>query len=185
MSATVQSKPISALLPRMSAAVIDAILVAVLDCLLMYIFWIIGMVTGILDASPDHWVQMIYTSPLFLLDGFTVLAAPAAWIYLNNAQAFPVETQTLANFFFLALICTNWLYHAGFESSAVRGTPGKVFVDIAIVGSNGRPISFAHASLRHFAKALGVFTFFLPIFGNARKSCLHDLLSRSSVVSEV
>ncbi|MDZ4835199.1 MAG: RDD family protein [Candidatus Melainabacteria bacterium] len=181
------SKPVSSILFRTIAGLIDCILIAIIDSALMYAFWVIGMASGLLDARPEHWAQLLYTIPLFLLDGLSGIAAPIAMVYLNLAGAFPEKTLNLANAFFLCIMVVNWLYHAEFESSNTRGTPGKLAMDLAVVNArNGGPIGFASASFRHFAKFLSsaiLFIGYLPIFGRDKRS-LHDLISNCAVSSE-
>jgi uncharacterized RDD family membrane protein YckC len=168
----------------MIANLIDAILIALTDCVVMYAFWVIGMAAGVLDATPEHWAQILCTAPLFLLDGLIVVAAPAAMLYLNSVGAFPEATSTLANAFFISIICVNWLYHAVFESSPARGTPGKIFMEIAVVQPRRGSVSFTAATIRHFAKILSAITFFVPLFDKEKRSCLHDKVSGSNVISE-
>lgn len=172
---------------RAIAGLIDCLLIAVLDCMLMYMFWLIGMATGLLDARPEHWGQLLCTIPLFLLDGLTGVAAPAAMVYLNMANAFPSKTLQLANAFFVSIMFANWLYHVEFESSETRGTPGKLAMDLAVVNANnGSPVGFASATLRHFAKVISatlLFIGYLPIFGS-RKQSLHDLISNCVISSD-
>lgn len=181
-------KPVSAIVPRAIAGLIDALLITVVDCLLMYSFWIAGMAAGILDHSADHWLQILYTAPLFFLDGLFAAAIPFALIYLNSVGAFHERTATLANTFFASTIAVNWLYHAYFESSGARGTLGKAFLDVVVVDAkSGRHIGFLRASLRHFCKlfsALIACIGFLSIFGKRKKRMLHDLISRCEVSLE-
>lgn len=168
----------------MIAKVIDAILIAFIDGIFMYAFWLIGMATGVLDAAPSHWYQLFCTLPLFFIDGLTVVAAPAMLIYLNAAGAFPAQTSILANTFFITIICVNWLYFSVFESSPAQGTPGKIFMELAVVDPNGSTIGFLPASIRHFAKIISAVSLYLPLFGSDRKRCIHDAVSQTSVVVE-
>lgn len=183
----IEHKPTSSVGFRLIGGLIDCILIAVIDSMVMYMFWLIGMAAGLLDARPEHWTQLFCTIPLFLLDGLTGVAAPVAMVYLNMANAYPEKTLNLANAFFVSIIFVNWLYHAEFESSNTRGTPGKLAMDLAIVNAkNGSPISFASATIRHFAKLLSsviLFIGYLPIFG-PDKQCLHDLISNCTVSSD-
>lgn len=185
--ANADSKLSSSILVRTIAGAIDCLLIAVIDCTVMYAFWLIGMAAGLLDSRPEHWTQLFFTIPLFLLDGLTGLAAPAAMVYLNMSNAFPEKTINLANAFFVSIIFVNWLYHAEFESSNTRGTPGKLAMDLAVVNAkNGTTIGFASASIRHFAKLFSsaiLFVGYLPIFGR-RKQSLHDLISNCTVSSD-
>jgi len=184
MTVSTHSKPHSAMIPRLIAKLIDALLIATIDSILMYAFWVIGMASGLLDATPAHWFQILCTFPLFFLDGLCVFAVPAALIYLNFADAFPMQTATLANTFFVTIITVNWLYFSMFESSPTRGTPGKVFMELAVVDPNGRSIDFVSASIRHAAKLISTLTLFLPVFGTYKNCCLHDLISNSCVAVE-
>jgi uncharacterized RDD family membrane protein YckC len=180
-------KPVSPILYRMIAGLIDCVVIAIIDCALMYAFWIVGMAAGILDARPEHWMHIICTIPLFLLDGLTGIAVPVAMIYMNYANAFPAITVSYANAFFVTLMLANWLYHAEFESSSTRGTPGKLAMELAVVSArNGGDIGFGSATLRHFAKILSstiLFIGYLPIFGK-RKLSLHDQISDCAVSSD-
>lgn len=47
-----------------------------------------------------------------------------------------------------------WLVLAGFESSPLQGTIGKVITRIQVVGDEGQRIGFAAASIRYWVKAL-------------------------------
>jgi len=166
------------------ASLIDAVLITVIDCVLMYAFWVIGMAAGILDSSSSHWLQIACTAPLFFLDALTVVAAPLVMFYFNATQAVPEQTANLANAFFLSVICVNWLYHAVFESSHSQGTPGKIFLELSVLRRNGGSVDFLGATMRHLLKLVSALTLFLPMFGKEKKQCVHDLISRATVFAE-
>ena len=162
---------------------IDALIIAVLDCALMYVTWLIGMATGSLDAAPQHWLQILYLIPLFFLDGLTVIALPLSLVYLNAINGLSDQTAPMANAFIACLIIINWLYHAISESSAERATIGKRFFDLQVVSSTGKRIDFITATIRHFCKILsslpaGIGA--LPIVGPKRKN-FHDLIAKCDV----
>jgi uncharacterized RDD family membrane protein YckC len=77
-----------------------------------------------------------------------------------------------------------WLYHAAFESSSRRATPGKSLVGIYVSDAEGRRASFLRASLRYFAKALSaVFLIGYFLAGiTRRKQALHDLVAGTLVL---
>lgn len=80
----------------------------------------------------------------------------------------------------------SWVYWAVMESSPRQGTVGKVLLDMAVTGVDGRRLSFRQATVRHFAKivsTLAALVGFLMIATTARKQGLHDLIGRSVVVT--
>ncbi len=176
--AEAQSKN-SGVVGRAIASLIDAVAIMVLDCALMYALWVIGMAAGLLNADPQHWWYMLLSAPIFLVDGFSVVVAPASMAYFNIVNAISELTFSLANLFFVGAIVVNWLYHACFEGSAAKGTPGKIFMDLEVTSRNGENASFWALTLRHFAKIISVLTIlgWLPIFGPDRNQALHDVLS--------
>ncbi len=48
----------------------------------------------------------------------------------------------------------NWLYRAGFESSPLKATPGKLILGLRLIDARGARVSFLRCSIRHFAKSL-------------------------------
>jgi uncharacterized RDD family membrane protein YckC len=49
--------------------------------------------------------------------------------------------------------CVQWLYEAGFQCSRYMGTPGKIFLGLAVTDKKGHRISFTMATLRHIFKS--------------------------------
>ena len=45
-----------------------------------------------------------------------------------------------------------WLYYVLFEASSWQATPGKRVLRLYVTDLNGRPITFARATIRHFGK---------------------------------
>ncbi len=180
MTTQVEAQPKSfEVVARAIASLIDAAAIMFLDCILMYAFWVVGMAAGLLDADPQHWWFMLCSAPVYLADGFSIIVIPAAMAYFNCVNAISDLTYSLANLFFSGAILTNWLYHAFFEGSPARGTPGKIFMDLEVSRVNGKDASFWILTLRHFAKMISVVTVVgcLPIFGRQRNQALHDVLS--------
>lgn len=174
-------KPVPPFLARVAANLIDAIVITIIDVAVMYLFWLIGMVTGFLDTSPEHWGSIVASAPLFFLDRLFVIVLPITAIYLNLTQALHEQTLHLANALFAVLIMVNWLYRAFFESSNDRATPGKRFMDLQVVTQQGKAIDFLGASCRHFAKMVSVLLVgiaALPLFGSHKDQSLHDLIAK-------
>jgi len=82
-------------------------------------------------------------------------------------------------------IVVNWLYVAGFNSSASMATPGKMACGIKVTDLDGRRISFGRATGRFFGKILSTLILligFLMQPFTARKQALHDILAGTLVV---
>jgi uncharacterized RDD family membrane protein YckC len=85
----------------------------------------------------------------------------------------------------VALLIT-WLYHAYFESSSWQATPGKRVLSLYVTDLNGQPISFLHATGRHFSK---IITGLIPLgLGyimagfTERRQALHDMIAGTLVL---
>ena len=86
---------------------------------------------------------------------------------------------------FLSLIAS-WIYHAYLESSPNQGTLGKMALGLIVTDSQGRRISFGHATGRFFAK---IITSMIPLgIGymmagfTEKKQALHDMIAATLVL---
>lgn len=78
-----------------------------------------------------------------------------------------------------------FLYYPIFESSVLRGTPGKVWAGIQVVDLQGRRVSFQAAVIRHlvsYASAAIACIGYVMAFFTERKQTLHDLVAETVVV---
>src|ERR1051326_6136908 len=82
---------------------------------------------------------------------------------------------------FLAL----WLYEAFMMSSEWQATVGKRVMSIIVTDMDGKRLSFARATGRHFAKYISVFLlgigFIIAAF-TAKRQALHDMIAETLVV---
>jgi uncharacterized RDD family membrane protein YckC len=79
-----------------------------------------------------------------------------------------------------------WLYEAFMLSSEWQATVGKRAMNIVVTGMDGKRISFARATGRHFAKYLSAFILgigFIMAFFTAKKQALHDLIADTLVIN--
>lgn len=81
----------------------------------------------------------------------------------------------------IATLALSWIYNAGMESSRHQGSLGKMALGLIVTDLQGRPIGFAHASGRFFAK---IITGLIPLgIGYAmagfteKKQALHDMIA--------
>lgn len=78
-----------------------------------------------------------------------------------------------------------WLYEAFMLSSEWQATLGKRAMSIVVTGSDGKRISFARATGRHFAKYLSAFLLcigFIMAAFTEKKQALHDMIAQTLVV---
>jgi uncharacterized RDD family membrane protein YckC len=101
----------------------------------------------------------------------------------------PAETiaalmGTILTVVVLALL-GSWFYYALLQSSSRQATPGQMALGLRVTDLEGRRISFARASGRHFATVLTGLTFgigYVMVLFTARKQTLHDLVAGTLVV---
>lgn len=82
-------------------------------------------------------------------------------------------------------LVVTWLYWALMESSSKQGTVGKDMMGIVVTDAEGKRMSFAKATVRHFSKlisALPAMAGFVMAGFTAKKQGLHDLIIGSHVV---
>jgi uncharacterized RDD family membrane protein YckC len=78
-----------------------------------------------------------------------------------------------------------WLYYAFFEASAWQATPGKRVIRLYVTDINGRPLTFARATIRHFAKMISSLTLLVGYFVagfTEKKQALHDIIASCLVL---
>lgn len=85
----------------------------------------------------------------------------------------------------LVSIAIGWLYMALMESSEWQASLGKMALGLRVTDLEGRRISFARATGRHFAKfvsALILWIGFIMVAFTQRKQGLHDIMAGTLVV---
>jgi len=81
----------------------------------------------------------------------------------------------------------SWLYYALMESSKLRGTLGKMALNIRVTDMDGGQISFARATGRYFGKILSGMIFMIGYIMagfTEKKQALHDMLAGCLVIKE-
>lgn len=87
--------------------------------------------------------------------------------------------------FDLAWLILTWPYFAGFESSARQATLGKQALGLKVTDLDGRRITFARATGRHFGKFLSALILMIGFVMAAftqRKQALHDMMAGTLVL---
>jgi uncharacterized RDD family membrane protein YckC len=95
------------------------------------------------------------------------------------------DPTALGDAVLIGLALLEWLYFAGFESSAWQGTPGKRALGLKVTDLAGRRISFGRATGRFFAKiistAILLIGFIMAAF-TERRPALHDRIAGTLVI---
>jgi len=89
--------------------------------------------------------------------------------------------------FVIVSAIAQWLYFAFMESSASRGTLGKMALGLQVIGRDGETINFARASGRYFAKFLSAMIMMIGYIMagfTQKKQALHDILADTYVVKQ-
>lgn len=86
----------------------------------------------------------------------------------------------------LVTLILAWLYFAGMESSKMQATLGKSAMSLKVADTDGRRLSFGHATGRFFAKIVSelipfAIGFIMAGF-TAKKQALHDLIAGTLVL---
>jgi uncharacterized RDD family membrane protein YckC len=123
--------------------------------------------------------------------GFFSLIQGVKYFYYVTVQRAPIAVLTEAGTPEAALgpiiaslgvlfIIIPWLYFAGFECSGGQATPGKTLMHIVVTDKEGNRISFARATIRHFAKFIStliIFIGFIMIGLTRKRQGLHDRIA--------
>lgn len=81
----------------------------------------------------------------------------------------------------------NWLYSAFQESSPKQATIGKQAMGLVVTDMNGERVSFAKATIRHFAKILSALILligYIMAFFTEKKQGLHDMIAGTLVLQK-
>ena len=123
----------------------------------------------------------IVTGPVWMLSG----------VFMGGFHPDMDTPAALAPFFSvigLAVViyfAANWLYEALMTSSSKQATVGKMVCGLIVTDTQGRRLSFAHATGRHFAKYVSSLTFLLGYVMagfTERKQALHDFIAGTYVM---
>jgi len=137
------------------------------------------------------WLRAVaYLMDTLLVSMVFGLAAsfyPAAFLKFPDATT-PLSLTSLPQLTPLAIgltIFVVWLYYAFFESSAWQATPGKRILKLYVTDIQGRPLTFARATLRYFGKMISGLTFMVGYIlagFTEKKQALHDILANTLVM---
>lgn len=108
-----------------------------------------------------------------------LVTVPAQLIAINTGD--PI----IFIFYLVFVMIVFWLYEALMHSSNLQATLGKIVIGTIVVDRNGKRISFAKATGRHFAEYLSSLLFgigYMMAGWKKEKTALHDILAETYVV---
>jgi len=149
--------------------------------------------SAVTQARPVYagfWLRAVaYLIDTVLISVTLGLAAsfyPGAFFKFPDAAATSLASlPQLTSLAFGITIPVVWLYYAFFEASVWQATPGKRLLKLYVSDLNGRPITFARATMRYFAKVISGLTFLVGYFlagFTEKKQALHDILTSCLVL---
>jgi uncharacterized RDD family membrane protein YckC len=150
-------------------------------------FWL-RFVAYVIDALAISIVAIPVVLVFLVLSG-----AGASLAALANTRpdqfVFPAAFVTFLLLAIPVVICGEWLYFAGMESSTWQATLGKRAIGLIVTDMEGKRLTFAHATGRFFAK---VVTGLVPLaIGwimagfTQKKQALHDFIAATLVLKRV
>ncbi|MFZ5433731.1 MAG: RDD family protein [Calditrichota bacterium] len=124
---------------------------------------------------------------LFGLGFITSLVDAAQSGCSDPEEIVPLILGSILSIFWLAIVIylVQLFYFAGFESSKMQATPGKMALGIIVTDGQGRRVSFGRAIGRNLGKIISsaIFSIGYIMAGlTARKQALHDMLADCLVI---
>lgn len=181
--------PLAAAIPIARPAVADAMRIASSEA--QYVPGMPASTNAVPARFGGFWIRFVAV----VIDGILVEALVLPVAFLAGGMAILTGTNiggmahgfNFAPFIFAGILAFfgNWIYEASMESSALQATVGKMIFGLKVIDLQGRRISFARATGRHFAKIASSMILCLGyiIAGfTARKQALHDMLASTLVV---
>ena len=143
-------------------------------------FWL-RFAAYLIDCVVILFGAIVISIPLIFLTGLGSLLSRIQIEegQLNDAGGFVIFGLFLL--FGVVSLAVTWLYHALMESSEWQATVGKRAVGIIVTDMEGRRVSFARATGRHFAKIVSnlvplEIAYIMAGF-TEKKQALHDMLA--------
>ncbi|AFY35043.1 RDD family protein [Calothrix sp. PCC 7507] len=138
--------------------------------------------------SPQYagfWTRFLAA----FIDGIIlyIIGAIVGFIFGFVYAAVLRTTEGLQGIAFVLGVLIGWLYYASMESSAQQATLGKQALGIIVTDIDGKQISFARATARHFSKWISAIILLIGYILAAfteKKQALHDMIAGTLVVKK-
>ncbi|HLW43770.1 MAG TPA: RDD family protein [Candidatus Acidoferrales bacterium] len=143
-----------------------------------------------------YLIDTVILGIVYIVLFIVVIFASGVAAMLRNLPEHPTPDMFLRGAFIVAVLVLvaittviTWLYYAWMESSPSQGTLGKMAMGLIVTDMQYRPISFARASGRFFAKFI---TGLIPLcIGyimagfTAKKQALHDMIASCLILRKI
>lgn len=144
-------------LRRYLASVVDGVILTVPAVVILMVMTVC-MTGKTIDAENIHYFLSLF---LFALCPLQLCISPAALVCIIGLFVTSSSSPSNAMLSFIgwgALVLGYSLYYAGFESSKLMATPGKLLFGLAVVNPRGEKISILRGLWRTYSKVLHVGT---------------------------
>lgn len=151
-------------------------------------FWL-RFVAYLIDGLISGIAFVILLVPLIILSGAgTFFSRIGSGEDIDDNTAAFLGLGVIFGIFGIVLL-VSWLYYALSESSSWQATPGKKMLNLKVTDMEGKPITFARASGRYFAKIISHMIplsigFILAGF-TEKKQAVHDMIASCLVLRNV
>ncbi|MBP9090162.1 protein kinase [bacterium] len=154
---------------RAAANLIDGSIIGIFSCLLTFaMLSFIFPNSATFEFARNFQVSMSFAVLLLEIASFAFNLVPLWQLSIESLNPSMSMRWMVMTTLFIYLFMVNWLYQAIFDSSPLKGTPGKLLMGLQITDYNHNKISFGKSSLRYLL-GLGVFgyyfaeLFYLPL----------------------
>jgi uncharacterized RDD family membrane protein YckC len=147
-------------------------------------FWM-RLVAAVIDGVLIGIVNLIILVPFLGLVGLTAVARASDVDMGSQGAGLMIALLSTYLISMLAVAVAGWLYFALMESSARGATLGKIALGLRVVDLNGNRIGFGRATGRYFGKIISSAILFLGYIMAAftqQKQALHDIMAGCLVV---
>ncbi len=142
---------------------------------------------GIVPAAPMNYAGFWIRVCAYMIDGvIRFIIAFCLQIIIVAAMAAGGAARVAGGFASLTQLFIGIGYETFFNGH-FGATPGKMALRLKIVRSDGRPISYALAFGRYFAKIINLFTLFIGymmVGWDSQKRGLHDMICDTRVIHQ-
>lgn len=145
-------------------------------------FWL-RLVAATIDA---------FLAPILAILAVLILLIPLGVAGLVTQTVHGHLPETVYRWYALGValfaLLSKLIYFAGFESSPLQATPGKLTLGLIVTDTDGRRLTFWRALARNFLKLVSLFTLYIGYILAGltdRKQALHDMMSCCLVVRKL
>ncbi len=121
---------------------------------------------------------------VIIINTILIILVSMAVLFFNNVVDIN-SYELLSKIIFYCSIISYMTYFSVLDSNLTRGSIGKRFLKITLVGKNGERINLLKSIIRSIIKYISVFSIIgvIPIFITRNRQALHDILLNTFVIN--